>query len=94
MIKKIMLVMGGVTLCFVFLGCSGLSRLERDYGRSFHSVKSNQILNPEADKNIEPVTGLDGQAAEASVEKYRKEFEKPAPPTSFVLGLGGVGIKQ
>ncbi len=68
--------------------CQTPSRLEMDYGTSFKLSKFNQIANPESEKNLEPVTGLDGQAAKAVVEKYRKDFEKPAAPPSVTLSIG------
>ena len=72
---------------------SGSSRVEDDFGNSFRRAKANQLLNPEAAKNIEPVTGLDGKSAQAVVDMYQKNFEKPAPPTPFVLSLESMGQK-
>ena len=80
------------------IGCAGLnqekvtlsppSRLEMDYGTSFNLMKFNQIANPEAEKNLEPVIGFDGQAAKATLDKYRKDFEKPAEPPAYTLNIG------
>jgi len=44
-------------------GCAP-SRLEMDYGTSQKLAKFNQTLNPEAEKNLDPVVGMDGQAAQ------------------------------
>lgn len=52
-----------------------------DYGTSAKLVKFNQILNPEAERNLAPVTGLDGKAAQTVIDKYEKGFEKDQPPT-------------
>jgi len=71
----------------------GSSRVEDDFGNSFRQAKANQRLNPEAAKNIEPVTGLDGKSAQAVVDMYQKDFEKPASPTPFVLSLENMGKK-
>ena len=89
--KRYFLFIGLVTLTFILWGCAGSSRLEMDYGTSFKLLKLNQISNPDAEKNSEPVAGLDGKAAQASIEKFRKDFEKPAPPTpySFSIGISG-----
>ena len=83
---------------FLSIGCAGLnqekvtlsppSRLEMDYGTSFHLMKFNQIADPEAEKNLEPVTGFDGQAAKATLDKYRKDFEKPAEAPAYTLSIG------
>jgi hypothetical protein len=85
-----------LTLC---AGCTapslfempGPTRVEMDYGTSFKLSKFNQILNPEAEKNLEPVTGMDGQAAKATLEKYRKDFEKPPAPPTYTLSFGTNG---
>jgi len=83
---------------FLSIGCAGLnqekvtlsppSRLEMDYGTSFNLMKFNQIADPEAEKNLEPVTGFDGQAAKATLDKYRKDFEKPAEAPAYTLSIG------
>lgn len=72
---------------------SGSSRMEDDFGNSFRQAKANQLLNPEAAKNIEPVTGFDGRAGQAVLDAYLKDFEKPAQPTPFVLSLENMGKK-
>ena len=64
-----------------------------DFGASFESAKSGQILNPDAGKNLEPVSGFDGQAARVTVEKYREGFQRPAPRTVHSISIGGIGQK-
>jgi len=49
--------------------------LDRNWGHAYESAKSNQILNPEASKNLDPVTGMDGQAAEEIINGYRSDFK-------------------
>jgi len=63
-------------------GCAGnipeaqrVDYLNMNFGKSFESAKNNQILNPDAGKNLEPVVGLNGEAAEYGVDKYKKSFE-------------------
>ncbi len=66
-----------VVLFFLFAaGCSHYGALEGDYSKSYNMAKYGQILNPEASKNLEPVTGLSGQAAEAVMKKYTDSFSK------------------
>jgi type IV pilus biogenesis protein CpaD/CtpE len=67
------------------------SKLDRNWGRSYESAKYNQMLNPEAGKTPNPVTGVDGEAAEKTVQKYRKSFEKEAPQRSQSMTLGIIG---
>jgi len=70
------------------------SRLERDYGTSYQLQKFNQTLNPGAEKNRAPVMGIDGQAAQNAVEKYRKGFEKSSQTsTSYQFSIGSMGGK-
>jgi hypothetical protein len=93
--KKSFALIGMIAMVFILGSCVGFgsSRVEDDFGNSFRLVKASQQLNPDAEKNIEPVTGFDGKAAQATLDKYRKDFEKPAPPTPFVLGLENMGMK-
>jgi hypothetical protein len=68
-----------VVMIFILfsLGCASKhSRLEMNYGTSFSLSKFNQIINPETDKNPEPIDELDGQAAIKAMEKYREDFKK------------------
>jgi hypothetical protein len=56
--------------------------LDRNWGRAYESAKSNQILNPEASKNLDPVTGMDGQAAEQIMRGYRRDFKGQSSQSS------------
>jgi hypothetical protein len=91
--KRSFFLMGLVALLFIAVGCAGPSRLESDFGTSVKQAKSNQILDPEAGKNIEPVSGLDGEAAQVTIEKYRKDFEKPPAPMPYTISIGTAGKK-
>lgn len=72
--------------------CVQLSRLDKDHGRSVEQARQNQILDPEARRNLEPVTGLNGKAAQASFGKYLKTFEQPhetaQPPVQTGVPMG------
>lgn len=46
------------------------------FGDSFRSIRDNQILNPDAGMDLEPVEGMDGRAAEAGYKKYIESFSK------------------
>jgi hypothetical protein len=70
--------------------CPGPSRLQMDYGTSYKLAKFNQVLDPAAEKNLEPVTGFDGEAARITIDKYQKDFEKPTPPPRYMLTIGSV----
>jgi hypothetical protein len=67
------------------------SRLEMDRGTSYKLQKANQIANPDAEKNLKSVEGLDGQSAAAAMNKNRKEFEKQEKPCSTIVNVGNAG---
>ncbi|MGB0910282.1 MAG: hypothetical protein ACPGYT_07955 [Nitrospirales bacterium] len=51
--------------------------LSEDYGTAFRTARDNQILYPEASRNLEPVSNVDGPAIGKAIERYRKHFVKP-----------------
>ena len=67
------------------------SRLEMDYRTSARLAVVNQTLHPEAGKNLEPVTGMDGEAAEGIMKSYREGFEEPVPPPTYSFTIGNIG---
>jgi hypothetical protein len=86
-LNRMILVVLGIVIMMV-AGCAGPSRLEADYGNSVSLAKSNQTLDPAAQRNLAPVYGLDGRAAMGAIERYETSFEKPPPPPTFVLSVG------
>lgn len=77
-------------------GCAGnLPEAERmhilndNWGKSFETAKKNQILNPDAGKSLEPVLGLDGEAAEAGVTKYKESFEEVVEVQTTGISMPG-----
>jgi len=82
-------------IALLFSACTSTGkfsdRRKSNWGVSFESAKANQILNPEAGKNLNPVSGYDGQAAQITLEKYREDFKRPAPKTVYSISIGGIG---
>jgi hypothetical protein len=80
MIKRCFILIGVVVIFSISVGCAGnqLSRLEMDYGTSFKLAIFNQVLDPDAEKNIDPVYGFDGKSGKITMERYWKGFEKPS----------------
>ena len=68
-------ILSTILAIFLISACAGPTRLDKDYGMSVKQAQINQTLDPEAEKNLEPVAGLDGKAGQTSIEKYRKTFE-------------------
>ncbi len=98
MYKKYVVIIGLILLAFWLSGCASSSRLDMDYGTSYKLSKMNQIFNPDAEKNLKPVEGIDGHAAQAALDNYHRSFRgaapgaSGAPPSSFGTGTSGVGM--
>ncbi len=86
--KRSWLFVGIIGLLLVSAACAP-SRVAMDYGTSYNLNKFNQTLNPEAAKNLEPVTGLDGVAGQFIMDRYFKDFEKTSPPPVYMFTVGG-----
>ncbi len=63
---------------------------DANFGNSVRTAVAQQILNPDAAQNQDPVIGMDGRAAREAVVSYQKSFKEPPPqPNIFTLGVGG-----
>jgi hypothetical protein len=107
MLRRWVLVIAGIAALSSFWSCQKIyygeegMLLNENWGRSFEAAKKNQILNPEASKNLSPVVGLDGNAADANMNSYRKRFEGAGAGGAgyeqgkgpFMIDLGGVGTQ-
>ncbi len=91
MAKKGYLLIGLAGIFFFVVSCTP-SRVAMDYGTSYKLAKFNQTLNPDAEKNLEPVTGEDGRTAEATIERYRKGFQEKSERPVYTINVGGVGM--
>ena len=89
MLSRYVKIIGLIAALSVFSGCGMFSQretmLDRNWGTSLEAAKQGQILNPEAGKNLDPVVGLDGQAAEASMQSYRKGFKEKQQPEELAI---------
>jgi len=78
MLMRYFVLIGFLAALAMFSGCGRTvqehqeTMLDKNWGRSYESAKYNQIFNPDAGKSQQPVAGLDGQAAEGIMEKYRE----------------------
>lgn len=86
MYKKYAVIIGLIACALWLSGCAS-SRLETDYGTSHKLSLMNQILNPDAEKNLAPVEGIEGPAAKASVDKYTKSFQTEPPAQTFSYSM-------
>lgn len=58
------------------------------FGEAVRQAVALQTLNPEAGRNADPVTGIDGQAGKAAIDRYQQSFRAP-PQTFEVFDIGG-----
>ncbi len=83
-----------VSLAAVLLaGCAGLPpvetrTLDMQFGDAVRQARAQQTLHPAAGRSTDPVSGIDGVAAQNTIEQYQKGFKEP-PPTFNILGIGG-----
>lgn len=90
------IVIGLIAALSICSGCAGTPVLDRFWGDSLEAAKSNQIMNPEAEENLEPVAGLDGQvAAELVLPIYRRLFlgQVKERPIEFETGQAKSGTR-
>jgi hypothetical protein len=88
--KRLLFLFIAVAVMLTFLsGC--YSRINADFGTSFKLAKYNQIYNLDAEKNLEPVYGLDGIAVHNAMDKYHAGFKEKEPATNYTFSIGGTG---
>ena len=64
--------------------------LESQMGQSLSLIKAQQVINPNAGSNADPVAGLDAKAAVSAQDRYQQSFKAPQPqPNAFTIGIGG-----
>lgn len=91
MSTKYLILMISIALLQMSAGCAMRPELDRNWGKSYEHAKSAQILNPDAQKNLKPVVGLDGEAAQKSMENYRGSFAPAGGEESYTVNLGSIG---
>jgi hypothetical protein len=85
-------ILGGLVAVAVLAGCvSPAPNLDANFGDAVNQAKAQQIINPDAPSNTDPVTGIDGQAANAIVDRYHKAYETPTEAPSGSIGSIGTG---
>ena len=64
--------------------------VDQHFGEAVNAAKAQQIINPDASLNNDPVAGVDGQAAKGAIDRYQKSFvQPPATSSAFTIGIGG-----
>ena len=91
--RRLLFLFTCATSVMILLSACTASRLDADFGTSYKLAKFNQVLNPDAEKNLEPVYGLDGIVVKNIVDRYEAGFKekKSAPAYTFSIGSAGTG---
>lgn len=64
-------------------------QLDAHFGEAATLAKAQQTLNPDASRNTNPVSGIDGKAAKGAMDNYRDSFRKPpAESPSAAIATG------
>ena len=86
-LKRLFLVCAGTLLA---TGCVQRAPfLESQMGQSLSLIKAQQVINPNASSNADPVAGLDAKAAKSAQDRYEQSFKAPQPqPNAFTIGIG------
>ncbi|HLS57088.1 MAG TPA: hypothetical protein VK052_13510 [Zeimonas sp.] len=85
---------------FVVAGCAAPARsdgaqqgeVDARFGDAVRQARAQQTLNPDA-RSTDPVSGIDGVAAQNAIDLYQKGFKEP-PRTFNILGIGGSSVGQ
>ena len=88
MIKIFFVLINLSVIVMLLEGCTGTGfsgRLENDFGNSHRLAIANQTLNPEAEKNLDPVYGIDGNTADTIVDSFQETFEERSREPNFPL---------
>lgn len=66
-------------------------RTDEAFGESMSLLKAQQVLNPEASRDTDPVKGLDAKSAKGALDNYHNSFRKQSGSgggNSLLMSLG------
>lgn len=87
---KLMMAMGGVVMASLLTGCSSTPYLDSRFGEAVDMALVQQTINQQASQNTDPVTGIDGKAAQETIGRYHDSFKTP-PSTGNILTIDVLG---
>ena len=76
-------------LLALLAGCASTPRWDGQAGDAVRAALSAQVANPQAGRNPDPVSGIDGAAAGAAQERYRRSFEQTQEQTGAPATMMG-----
>ncbi|MBU6481262.1 MAG: hypothetical protein KGS09_12040 [Nitrospirae bacterium] len=80
----------GIGLLF---GACAPTSLSPNWGKAYQEMRVNQVLDPTAGEQLDPVEGQDGKVNATAMEVYRKSFEKPDAEFNKSAVTSGVQTK-
>lgn len=85
--------LGGTLLIVGLAGCMSTSPAwDARFGEAARMAAAQQLINPDASRNADPVAGMDGKAAQAAIGEYGKSFaQPPSQPDVLMIGVGSGG---
>ena len=88
--KYLGLVGSAATILLTCAACvAPTPHIDQHFGEAVSLIKAQQILNPGAGANTNPVAGIDGMAGKSAYDQYQKSFREPPPSSnSFAIGVG------
>jgi hypothetical protein len=75
------------------IGACAPTTISPNWGTAYQSMRANQVLNPTAGEQLDPVEGQDGRVNATAMEAYRKNFEKPDAEFDRSIVTSGVQTK-
>jgi hypothetical protein len=88
--KRTLILLFGITVSVMLVGCaSEMPRVDSEFGTSYKLMMANQILDPDAEKNTEPVIGVSGDVGKKVTDQYYQGFEKPSAAPKYMFQIGG-----
>ncbi len=76
-------------LLTLMAGCASVTpHYDAKFGDAVREAKQKMIINPDAGKNPDQVTGMDGKSARETILLYQGTYKTP-PPAINVINIGG-----
>ena len=73
-------------------GCSSVTpHYDARFGDAVREAKRKMTINPDAGKNADPVTGMDGKASRETMVRYKDSYKAPPPAVNVINIGGGIG---
>lgn len=89
MVQKLL---AAAALTGLLAGCASTTpNYDKRFGEAVRDAKRQMTLNPEAGKNPDPVTGMDGRASRETMVRYKDSYKAPPPAVNVINIGGGIG---